>query len=197
MNTKSIAFLVLLSGSFLVCAHAIANEPEPQASASAENFAPQPPAAERTIYSSQLPSVDQLTQTARAQGLTIATINQAASEITVVYRLADNSTRTISYQLLPGAMESGVVAPAPVSSATVIGAGEAPPVEVVQVVPAPRTVVYRYYEPYDPFYSYPSYWRPRVPVSINLGFGWGGYYGGHHRFYGGHRHYRHGGRRHW
>lgn len=188
MNTKSVSFLALGAAALLGAASSIAADtvPAPASSAAApvataaaaepEIVAPavQP---DRTIYSGQLPSVAQLTQTAQAQGLTIANISQTARDITVTYRLSNHSTRTISYQLLPEA----VAAPAPASVPAVVQTAPTT-VQVVEYTPAPPTVIYR---TYDPYYYDPFYW-PRVPVSVNLGFGWG-FRGGHGHFHGGRR----------
>lgn len=181
MNTKSVSFLALGAAALFGAAGAIAAETPPAVSApepATESALVAPAIApDRIIYSGQLPSVAQLTQTAQAQGLTIATISQTARDITVTYRLANNTTRTISYQLLPESQPTAVV---PVSSAPVVETAPAT-VQVVEYAPPP-TVVYRYY---DPYYYDPFYW-PRVPVSVNLGFGWT-FRGGH----GGHYHGRH------
>jgi hypothetical protein len=180
MNTKSRSFFALsaiaLLGAGVVASAADSTQAVAPAPVMANEAQPRP---ERIIYSSQLPSAAQLTQAAQAQGLAVATINQTASEITVTYRLQDNSSRTISYQLLPAAeaSESTPVVAAPVQTQA--------PVQVVEMEPAP-TVVYRYY---DPYYYDPFYWS-RAPISVNLGFGWGyrgGYYGGHR--WGHHRHW--------
>ncbi|MBI2511166.1 MAG: hypothetical protein HYV96_04260 [Opitutae bacterium] len=142
------------------------------------------PRPDRIVYSGQLPSVAQLTQTAQAQGLTIANITQTAGEIAVTYRLPDSSTRTVSYQLLPtNADGTAAVEPAP---ATVVATPASEPVQVVEVTEPPPTVVYRY-RYYDPYYYDPFYWGP-APVSVHLGFG----FGGHYRSGGGHYHHHHG-----
>lgn len=181
MNTKSVSFLALGAAALIGAASALAAD-TPAAAPSPATVVTEPeivaPAVvpDRIIYSGQLPSVAQLTQTAQAQGLTIAAISQTARDITVTYRLANSSTRTISYQLLPdaGAPAVAEVAPTVVQSAPTT-------VQVVEYAPPP-TVIYR---TYDPYYYDPFYW-PRVPVSVNLGFGWN-FHGGH----GGHYHGRH------
>lgn len=63
----------------------------------------------------------------------------------------------------------------------------APPV-VVQTVPAPVVYAAPYpaYPAYPAYPVYPSYYRPYPPVSLSLGFVFGG-----HRHHGGHRHFRH------
>lgn len=142
------------------------------------------PRPDRIIYSGQFPSVAQLTQTAKAQGLTVANITQTESEVAVTYRLQDNSTRTVSYQLLPTNSDgTAAVEPPPGHVAVAVTPAPAPaPVQVIEVAEPPPTVVYRYRYA-DPFYYDPFYWGPRAPVSVHLGFGGhrhGGYHGGHH-----------------
>lgn len=199
MNSRSISFLTLgLTGLFAGSAAFAQQAPvgtEPVQPPAAEISAPA--RADRVVYSTQLPSVQQLTDMARAQGTTVINVNQTANDVTVTYRLNDNSTRVVSYQLLP---DQNFNAPAAVQQQEQYVSQPPPPppaqVQIVEVAPPPPTVVYRYYDRYDPFYSDP-FWRPRVPISVNLGFGWGGYRGG---YYGGHyygRHHRHGGHRRW
>lgn len=179
MNTKSVSIFALGAAALVGAASACAADAPSAAPSSGEPeiVAPAVP-PDRIIYSGQLPSVAQLTQTAQAQGLTIANISQTARDITVTYRLANNSTRTISYQLLPDAGAAVMTEPAP----TVVQSAPAT-VQVVEYTPPPPTVIYR---TYDPYYYDPFYW-PRVPVSVNLGFGWGfrggrgyGHYHGRH-----------------
>ncbi len=183
MNTRSVfsfalgAAALLGAGSSVFAAETPAAAPVEAAPAITET-----PHPDRIIYSGQLPSVAQLTQTAKAQGLTVASITQTASEVAVTYRLQDNSTRTVSYQLLPtNADGTAAVEPPPGNVAVAVTPA---PVQVVEVTEPAPTVVYRY-RYYDPFYYDPFYWGPRAPVSVQLGFGFGGhrhggYYGGHH-----------------
>lgn len=175
MNIRTVSLLAL--GAATLCgAGARAFAAEAPATAPAETPAPFVTEAvrpDRLVYSPQLPSVAQLTQAAQAQGLTIANITQTAAEIAVTYRLQDGSTRTVSYQPLPTNADGAVaVAPAPV--------------QVVEVPPPAPTVVYRY-RYYDPFFDDPFYWGRPAPVSLHLGFGFGGHYGPHHH----HGHFRH------
>lgn len=179
MNTKSVSIFALGAAALIGAASVLAADtPSVAPSVAAavtepEIVAPAVP-PDRIIYSGQLPSVAQLTQTAQAQGLTIASISQTARDITVTYRLANNSTRTISYQLLP---EAG--APVVAEAAPVVVQTAPTTVEVVEYTPPPPTVIYR---TYDPYYYDPFYW-PRVPVSVNLGIGWT-FRGGHSHFHG-------------
>ncbi|MBA4138339.1 MAG: hypothetical protein C0518_13585 [Opitutus sp.] len=199
MNTRTLTFLSLGLAGLAVGASALAQdasiaaEQQVQPSPAAEIAAPA--RADRVVYSVQLPSVQQLTDMARAQGTTVVNVNQTSSDITVTYRLNDNSTRVVSYQLLPTQNSS---APVPGQAEPFVSAPLPPPpapVQIVEVAPPPPTVVYRYYDRYDPFYDDP-FWRPRAPISVNLGFGWG-YRGGH--YYGGHyrHHHRSGHHRRW
>lgn len=201
MNSRTLILLTLgLAGStaagtaFAQDAQIGSTQPPTQAPA-AEFAAPARP--DRIVYATQLPSVQQLTDMARAQGTTVDSVNQTASDVTVTYRLNDNSTRVVSYQLLPAQNANPTAAgPVPGQSEPFVSApfpAEPAPTQIVEVAPPPPTVVYRYYDrAYDPFY-YDPFWRPRVPISVNLGLGWGWdsrgghYYGGHHR-HGGWRH---------
>lgn len=185
MNTRTVSLLALGAVALLSGAGALAAD-APIASPAVAEAQVRP---DRIVYSGQLPSVAQLTQTAQAQGLTIATITQTASEIAVTYRLQDNSTRTVSYQLLPTNADGTAAVEPPPGNVPVTVTPAPAPVQVVEVVEPPPTVVYRYRYA-DPYYYDPFYWGP-APVSVHLGFGFGGgyrhggYYGGH--FYHGRR----------
>ena len=122
----------------------------------------------QTVYAPRLPSANELTNIAAAQGLAVERIEQTASQVTVVYRSANGQTTTVAYLLLPGAAGNS----APTATQTT------PPPAVVYA-DAPRVV---YYDGYGPGYYYPGYWYP--PVSIGLGFGFrgGGFRGGFHRW---------------
>lgn len=183
MNIRTVSLFAL--GAMALCgAGARALAAEAPATAPAETPAPlvtETARPDRIVYSPQLPSVAQLTQTAQAQGLTIANITQTAAEIAVTYRLQDGSTRTVSYQPLPlNADGTAAVAPAPNTVVTPA------PVQVVEVPPPAPRVVYRY-RYYDPFYDDPFYWGRPAPVSLHLGFGFGSHYRPHHY----HGHFRH------
>lgn len=184
MNTRTVSLFALGAASLFgagvgaLAADAPVAAPVDSAPVVSESL----PRPDRIIYSGQLPSVAQLTQTAKAQGLTVANITQTANEVAVTYRLQDNSTRTVSYQLLPtNADGTAAVEPPPGNVAVAVTPA---PVQVVEVTEPAPTVVYRYRYA-DPFYYDPFYWGPRAPVSVHLGFGfsshrYGGYYGGHH-----------------
>ena len=178
MKTKLVAFFV--SSTALLVGGARAQTVQPTAPA------PVPPAmapsaatvVNQTVYSQRLPSVNELSSAAAAQGLTVERIEQTATQITVVFRSANGQTTTVAYLLLPGA-GSGVATGSPAANAAVVTPTTPPP--AVYYVPAPRVV---YYEDYGPaYYGYPyaGYWYP--PVSIGLGFGFrsGGFHGGGHR----------------
>jgi hypothetical protein len=196
MNSRTLTFVSLGLAGLLAGASAVAQETPigaEQANPANTQEIGAPAQADRVIYSIQLPTVQQLTQMAQAQGAALENVNQTNNEITATYRLGDNTTRTVSYQLLPAQGAPAAVA----APSTQVVSAPPPPTPSVQVVevapPPPPTVVYRYYDRYDPFYYDPFYWRPRVPVSINLGFGWS-----HHRGHWGHRHGHWGHhRRHW
>lgn len=190
MNTRPV-FSFALGAAALFGASAGAFAADAPASAAPAEPAPvvaeSQPRPDRVVYAGQLPSVAQLTQTAKAQGLTVASITQTDSEVAVTYRLQDRSTRTVSYQLLPtNADGTADIEPPPGHVAVAVTpAPEPAPVQVVEVAEPPPTVVYRY-RYYDPFYYDPFYWGPRAPVSVHLGFGFGGHRPHHH----GHFHHR-------
>ena len=129
--------------------------PAPAPAANAESAVAAPVAGPvHFVYSPRLPAVTELTAAAAAQHLTIARIEQTATQVTVVYLAAGGATNTVVYQLLP-----------PADSATNVAA--APP----GVYQAPPGVVY--YDDYGPGYYYaPFGWYP--PVSVQLGFGFRG-----------------------
>lgn len=185
MNSRKLLVTLGVAASLAGVAVAQGNAPEPQSpptpAPAAEIAAPAP--ADRIVYSTQLPSLPQLMQMAQAQGATVLNVNQTNSEVTVTYRLADNSARTVSYQLLPTQTTTATSAE-PVATSVQTPPPAPPPVQVVEV-PAPETrVVYRYYDRYDPFYYDPFYWSRHAPLSVNFGFGSGfghGYYRRHYR----------------
>lgn len=127
------------------------------------------PAPNQIIYAPRLPSANELTSAAAAQGLSVEQINQTSNQITVVYRNSNGQTNTVSYQLLPTG------APTTTTTTTVIAPNPAPTV----VYQTPPTVVYEtspsvvYYDTYRPYYR--PYYYP--PVSLSFGFGY--YHGGH------------------
>lgn len=129
------------------------------------------PAADRVISVPRLPTAAELTDIARAQGVTIEQIDQTASDVIIVYRFSDGRTSTVAYQLLAAAA----------TPAGAVTGRTAPTVVYYEPVPEVRRVYYTTSAPvvyFDPFY-YPWY----GPVRVNLGFHWssrGGYGGGHH-----------------
>lgn len=176
MKTKLIACFVFCSGAFAAsgAAQTVQNAtPEPADSAPVLAVAPTP---DQTVYAQRLPSVNELSSAAAAQGRTVDRIEQNASQVTVVYKSASGQTTTIAYLLLPNATgTSAAPVAAPTTPAPTVIYPAAP--STVYYEPAPRVI---YYDDYAPrYYSYPSYWYP--PVSIGLGFGFrsGGFHGGH------------------
>jgi hypothetical protein len=118
----------------------------------------QPLRPTQLVYAPRLPTVQELSDVAKARGYTVERIEQSAAQVVVAYRLPDGRSSVIGYVLLAntGAAAAPVVSPAP----------------VVVYEPSPRVVYYSSY--YDPWYYYP-------PVTLGLGFGIGhGFYGGYH-----------------
>lgn len=167
MTTKLItAFLVAGSG-FMSGGFAQENPsavPSPMTTAAP---ATAPMAPHQIVYTPRLPSAQELTNAAAAQGVTVTKIEQTDSQIVATYQSANGQINVVAYLPLPSAA-------APSANPTVV-VSQAPR---VVYAPAPRVV---YYEPvgyYDPWY-----WNPPVSLSIGLGFyGHGGnYHGGHYR----------------
>jgi len=175
MKTKLVTFF-LLSAAF-VAAGARAQTVQattpapavPTVTPAAPALAPSAPLApNQLVYTHRLPGVNELTNIAAAQGLTIERIEQSASQVTVVYKYANGQTNTVAYLPLPGSAGSS---PQLVVSTT-------PPPVVVVSEPAPRVV---YYDGYGPGYYYssnPEYWYPPVSIALGFGFRGGGYHGG-------------------
>jgi len=119
----------------------------------------------QTLYVPRLPSAQELTNAAAAQGVTVTKIEQTDSQIVVTYQTANGQTNVVAYLPLPAAAVAN-------ANPAVIAA------ERPRVVYAPAPRVY-----YDSFGYYdPWYWYPPVSLSIGLGFhGHGGYnHGGFH-----------------
>jgi hypothetical protein len=144
--------------------------------------APKTTGPNQVVYTSQLPSVQELTDAAAAKGTTILRVEQLPSEILTTYRFSNGQERVVAYRVLPSAGS--------VSSSTVV----IPPPPPVVYVPSPRVVYYDSYRSYDPWF-----WNPPVSFRIGLGF-YGGHYhqrwyhDGHHRWghhHGGFRHRSH------
>jgi hypothetical protein len=137
-----------------------------------------PSTVNRVIYSPRLPSANELSNVAAAQGLSVERIDQTDSQITATYRSSNGQLSTVSYQLLPNGSDA---------TATTVVTTPAP--NVVYTSPAPR-VVYRtapsYYYYNDPFFYPWGGYGYYSPVSVSLGFGFGhGYYGGRGYYHGG------------
>ena len=141
------------------------------------NAAPAAPAPNQIVYTPRLPGVEELTQAAAAQGLTIERIEQSTARVLVVYKYGNGQTNTVAYQVLPptgsGPASAGT---APVAATPVAPPPPAPPPAVYYQTP-PR--VY-YYDDYWPGYYYDPYpWYP--PVSFRFGFSHHVGFGGRHR----------------
>lgn len=165
MKTNSILTAVGLAAALATAAYAQPAAPE------ATPVILVNPTPNQVIYLPQLPTATALANAAAAQGISVAQINQANTQITVVYKYSNGQTNTICYQLLSAAL----TAPTPAGPTT--------------AAPAQTTVIYERSGPgyyYDPYY-YPWPWF--APVAVSLGFGFhGGYYhgwGGHGGFHGG------------
>lgn len=182
MKTKLItAFLLAGTGVMpgLLAQENATVDPAP-AAVSAPTVAPI--AVNQTVYTPRLPTAQELTNAAAAQGVTVARIEQSEAQVVVTYQYSNGQTNVVAYLPLPSSVTPSV-------NPTVVTT--APP--TVVYAPAPPRVVY-YSSPgyYDPWYWYP-------PVSLSLGFGfsghsgyrygghYGGYYGGHHGGWRGHR----------
>jgi len=156
MKTQRI--IILLAAALAVSARAQSSDPAAASAAPAAApavTAPAPAAApNQIVYTPRLPAVNELTAAAAAQHLTIARIEQTATQVTVVYLSASGGTNIVAYQLLPSAGS-----PATAASPVVYQA-------------APEVI---YCDGYAPGYYAPLDWYP--PVSLQLGFGYrvGGY----------------------
>jgi len=176
MKTKLYACLVL--SSVLVAGSARAQSapatvpaPAPAQPAATPGEPTVPAAVNQTVYGQRLPTVDELSNAAAAQGLTVVRIEKTATQITATYRYPNGQTNTVAYLLLSGRS----AAPAQVVSPT-----SPPPPTVYYYNTAPARVVY--YDDYVPaayYYGYPRYWYPSFSVGVGLGYRSGGYYGGH------------------
>lgn len=138
-----------------------------------------PAAPSTVIYLPQLPSADELSRAAAAQGQTIAKIEQTNGQVTVVYQGANGTTNTVAYLPLS---QAGSSAPAPVPA--VVPAPSSPPPQIVYQA-APPPVVYQAPAPvYYPDYYAPDYYAPYYYPSLSFGFGyyrgWGGDEWGEH-----------------
>lgn len=143
------------------------------------------PAVDHYVYLNFLPTPSELTQDAKANGLTILRIDELSDRVIVSYQYADGRNATLGYALL-GSKPPQASRPAPVatevrpvaqSTARYVVSDRDP--EVVYVAP-PTTRVY-YYS--DPWYNY---W---APLTVGFGIGWAtSYYGGHYHYSGGHYH---------
>jgi hypothetical protein len=125
------------------------------------------------VYVPQLPNVADLTKAAAAQGVTIAQIDQTASQIVVTYKYSNGQTNTVAYEPLSAAEANGVPVPT-------VAPGTAAAVPATTVVY--QTVPAYYYGSYYPYAYAPWGWYPPVAIGIGFGFHGGGFRGG----FGGH-----------
>ncbi len=178
MKTKLYASLVLSSllvagSAFAQSAPAAASAPAPAQPAVTPSEPTAPATVNQTVYGQRLPTVDELSNAAAAQGLTVVRIEKTTTQITATYRYPNGQTNTVAYLVLSGAS----AAPAQVVSPT-----SPPPPTVYYYNTAPSRVVY--YDDYVPsayYYGYPRYWYPSFSVGVGLGYrSGGGYHGGYH-----------------
>jgi hypothetical protein len=179
MKIKALSLFLTAAGLLATVASAQVTTPSPAPVVTSNSTS----SANRVIYSPRLPSANELSNVAAAQGLTIDRIDQSDSQITATYRSSNGQVSVVSYQLLPNGSDA--------SSTTVVTS----PAPTVVYSAAPRVVYrtapsyYYYDEPY--FYPWGSYGY-YSPVSVSLGFGYygHGYYGGRGYYHGGHGGYR-------
>ena len=142
------------------------------------------PGVTQIVYSPKLPTAEELTHAAAAQGYTVEKIVQTANQVIAFYRNASGQPTTVAYQSLP---PTGTPAPAP--AATVVTPTATPAVVVTS--PPPATVVYET-APRVIYHDYPRYYYPRVWYpSVSFGFGYRSYHGGFHGHHPHHRGFRH------
>jgi hypothetical protein len=162
-------------------------------------LASEAPAPSQVVYVPQLPTAQELTNAASAQGVEVIAIADDRSQVTVTYKLKNGQTNTVGYQLLPAAQAG--------ANQTVVLPTTPAPAVVYQTAAAPRVVYYTRPSYYPDYVYYPSrYWYSPVSLSLGIGLGYyggyyggyrgrvGGYYGGHGHgghWGGGHGHYRH------
>lgn len=172
MNTKIPALFVLASAFALSGAQAQNSSVVVPTSAVPSLSSPASAAPNQIVYTPRLPSAQELTNAAQAQGLSVDRIEQGGNQVLATYRAASGQVTVVSYQTLP-----------PAGTATA-SATTAPQTVVVQ----PTREVY-YAEPaYYPSYYYPGYYYPPVSLRVGVGYGWGwgggfrgGFGGYHHR----------------
>ena len=158
--------------------------PAPEAAPLAETSAPLP-VPNQIVYRAALPSAQEVTNAAAAQGLAVEQISQTANQVVAVYKTKNGQTMTVAYAVLPAA--GGV---SPQYSGTTAAVEYAPAGTVVSTAPTTTTtVVYTdptYYDPvYSPWYYGYGWGYPGVAIGIGLG---GYYYHGHYYHGGGYYH---------
>jgi uncharacterized membrane protein YgcG len=170
--------LAVLIGAAASCTSALAQE------------AKVGPAPNEVIYLPQIPTVADLTKSATAHGLTIASIRQMNGEEVAVYRSPDGQARVVAYLLLSEASSAAaavVVAPTPAGVGGT-AAIAAPPLTSVVNYDAIAPGYYDYYaDAYCPWGWYPGgFWGLGFGYGYGGGYGFRGHgYGGGGRFHGG------------
>ncbi len=188
-----------LTVSAFAQAGTVTNAAAPSTEAPPAQFNAPTPAPNQIVYRASLPSPQEISNAASAQGLTVEQINQSAGQVVAVYKTKNGQTMTVAYALLPtagGAAYAQAGSPSGVSPQTVAAVEYAPAGTVVSTgSPASTTVVYTdpyYYDAaYSPWYYGYGWGYP----GIALGIGFGGYYS-HGYYHGGYYRggYYHGGR---
>lgn len=169
----AVALVAVAFAGNLSAQQATAESPSAPAAQPEAARAPVSPPLNQIVYSPQLPTAQDLSNAAAAQGLTIDRIEQTATQVTVVYKTQNGLTTTVSYQLVPRATGTASTLVLPTTPAPAIIYSDSP------------RVVYRYdpYYAYDPFYYSPWYPYPRISLGIGFGYGFRGTYyrGGYYR----------------
>ena len=113
MKTHKFTAAALLAAAALGTA-AFAQSPAVSAAPAAPAAPPvsAAPAVNETVYVPQLPSAEELTKAATAQGVTVTRISQSASQVTITYQYPNGQINTVAYQPLSNADASLTTAPA-------------------------------------------------------------------------------------
>jgi hypothetical protein len=150
----------------------------------------QTPTPNEVIYLPQLPTAADLTQSAAAHGVTIASIQQVNGEEVAIYRMPNGQASVVAYFPLSAAGSATAavaLAPTPAVMAGAAVTAVTPPTSVVDY----DAIAPGYYDYYADGY-YPWGWYPGGFWGLGFGYGYGvGYgfrghgYGGGGRFHGG------------
>ncbi len=170
----------LVAGSALAqTATVVAPAPAPAQPAATSADPTAPAMVNQTVYGQRLPTVDELSNAAAAQGLTVVRIEKTATQMTATYRYPNGQVSTVAYLMLANVS----AAPAQVVSPT-----SPPPPTVYYYNTAPARVVYTDDDvPAAYYYGYPRYWYPSFSVGVGFGYRGGGSYHGGGGHGGGHR----------